>query len=703
MGLRINESDIYKWFSIFRPTGKITEIRVKDKRGKMWSGYFNSPEKVVEALNDSPELLNGNVFQIFNAINEGCKSREQYERFLLGATTTSDGDILARDWVFIDIDPIRPADTNATDDDEKYAIAVARKVVRYLLDEGFNEPVVVASANGAHIYLRCKLANNDANKNLVTDFIKVLGMMFDDERVHIDQAIFNAARMAKLPGTKSGKGREDDEERPQRWCRFLKVPDEIKPTDRAFFEKVVSNLPEKPKPSPRNDWGREKFNLRDFISQYHIPVKQEVRAAGGTRFILEHCLFNEAHKAKDAMIFQYDDGSIAYKCLHASCSQYRWRDVRLLYEPDAYNTREEVSDFAYKRRMQGVEKKPFIPVEESPEKGPVWLSLDEIPTLDPDSIESIATGIKELDGKMFGGTILQQLSIMTGRPASGKSTLLNTILLSSIQQGYPTAMFSGELPDWMLKSWITLPAAGRNYVKPSLKRNDSWYVPKEVEEKILQWLKGKLYIHNAEYGDNWNQLRKDILDIIAKGAKNIILDNLMTIGLDDSDWNKNNAQIVFIRDLHNIVRDKNVHIWLVAHPRKQTNFLRFEDISGASEIGNLADNTLIVHRVNQDFENQAKSFFPKSKIAAIQNAGYTNVVEIAKNRIPGLYIGDLVGVYYEPETKRMKNTPTEMFQYGWDSTPVQMEIHMAALAPEEHHESPVQPWYNKEQDDELDF
>ena len=701
MGLRINESDIYKWFSIFRPTGKLAEIRVKDRRGKMWSGYFHTPEKAIEALNENSDLLNGNVFQIFNAINEGCKSRQQYEKFILGATTTSDCDIIARDWVFVDIDPIRPTDTNATDDDEQYAIAVARKVVRYLLDEGFNEPIVIASANGAHIYLRCELANNDANRNLVTDFIKALGMMFDDERVHIDQAVFNAARMAKLPGTKSGKGREDDEERPQRWCRFLKVPDEIRPTDRAFFEKVVSNLPEKPKPSARNDWGREKFDLRDFISRYNIPVKQEVRAAGGTRFILDHCLFNEAHKAKDAMIFQYDDGSIAYKCLHASCSQYRWRDVRLLYDPEAYSTREDVADFAYKRRMQGAEKRQFVPQEETQEKGPIWLGLHEIKTVDPDSIESIATGIKDLDNKIFGGTILQQLSVMTGRPSSGKSTVLNSIMLSSIQQGYPTAIFSGELPDWMLKSWITLPAAGKNNVRPSLKRADSYYVPKNVEERILQWLNGKLYVHNEEYGNNWGQLKKDILNIVSKGVKNVIIDNLMTIDLNvDYDREKLMAQIDFIKDLHDMVRKNKFHCWLVAHPRKQTAFLRFEDIAGASEIGNLADNIFLVHRINQDFENQAKSFFPKPKLTAIKTGEYTNVIEIAKNRIPGNHIGDLIGVYYEPETKRMKNTPTEMFQYGWDFTPAQTQI---LPQPEEHHEAPETLWYNKDEDNELDF
>lgn len=672
--LRINESDIFRWFSIFRPTGKVAEIRVIDKRGKSWSGYFKTPESVINALEQNPELLKGNVFQTFNAINEDCYERKQKNQFLLGATATSDGDIIARDWIFIDIDPVRPSDTNANDEDERYAIGVARKVVRYLMAEGFREPVVVASANGAHIYLRCELKNTPENKKLAEDFIKVMCSMFNDDKVKIDPVIFNASRFAKLPGTMSGKGDPNSETHPQRWCRFLKVPDEIIVNERAYFEKVANLLPEPPKPSPGNNWGRDKFDLRAFMQKHGIQVQKEVHTDLGTRFILDHCVFNPEHKAKDAMIFQYNDGSIAYKCFHASCSQYTWRDVRLLFEPDAYSSRQEYMDYSYKRKMQG-QKSEFVPQEESDEKGKIWLSLDEIPSIDPDSIVSIGTGIRDLDGRLSGGTMINNLSIMTGRPASGKSTMLNTILLSSIQQGFPTAIFSGELPNHLLKNWITLPAAGRGYVKTSLKRSDSYYVPKDVEAKIMSWLKGKLYVHNSEYGNNWKQLREDINGIIAQGAKNIILDNLMTLDLDyEYDREKTRAQINFIHELHEMVLHKPIHIWLVAHPRKQSNFLRYEDIAGASEIANYADNIFVVHRVNQDFENQAKTFFPKLMVDDILHAGYTNVVEIAKNRIPGNHIGDLVGVYYEPETKRMKNDRAESFQYSWDAAPAQMQI-----------------------------
>lgn len=693
---RIDKGEIYKWFNLFVgwKEDPLVEIRIIG-HGRTASGYFTDPDSIAEWIE---RYDTDNIYFTVNSVSSGSKGRAQFQKIIeRPSSTTTDKEISSREWAFIDIDVDRIKDTNATEEETQYAKAVGRRVVRFLKEQGFSQPIVTFSGNGIHIYFRCQMLNTDANTKTIQGFVEALGMMFNDERIKIDPVIYNASRIARLPGTMSGKGRIDDSERPQRMCRILSFPQEVRINDNAYFEKIASLIPEPPKPSRENDWGRESFDLQSFIRKHGIAVRQEVRAAGGTRYILDHCVFDPNHKAKDAMIFQYDNGAIVYKCLHASCSQYKWRDVRLLYEPDAYNTREEVSDFAYKRRMQGADRKPFTPQEESAEKGPVWLSLDEIPTLEPDSIESIATGIKDLDNKIFGGTILQQLSIMTGRPASGKSTILNTIILNSVQQGYPTALFSGELPDWMLKSWITLPAAGRNYVKPSLKRNDSWYVPKDVEAKILQWLKGKLYIHNAEYGDNWGQLRKDILDIIAKGAKNVILDNLMTIGLDyDAEWGKNKAQIDFIKEIHDMVREKNVHVWLVAHPRKQSAFLRFEDISGASEIGNLADNVLIVHRVNQDFENQAKAFFPRTKVDSIVSNGFTNVVEIAKNRVPGLYIGDLVGVFYEPETKRMRNNPVEMFQYGWDSTPVQQSL----LAPENEI---ANQWYNKEQDDELNF
>lgn len=709
---RIDISEIYRWYDLFVAWKKepLVEIRVKGSGKVLHSGVFDNPESLAEWVEHNKTR---NVYFTVNSLLPECRHLPQFDQILdYPEKTIEDNYIRCRDWVFIDIDAERKiTNINATDEEKKYALSVAKKVVYFLRSEGFRPPVITDSANGAHLYYRCSMLNNDENTDLVNKFLRALGSMFDDGRIKIDTSVSNASRIAKLPGTMSAKGRSNDEERPQRMCRFLTVPDTIELNDRSLFAKIAGMVQEPPKeqPSRENNWGRDRFDLQEFIKKHGIEVRQTVRTSNGTRYILDHCVFNPEHKGKDAMIFQYDDGCLAYKCFHASCSGFTWRDVRLLFEPDAYSHKGEYEDFSYRRKVRGQDRPKPLPQKESDDKGPIWLSLDQIPTIDPDSIESIATGIREWDDKIYGGTILHNLSVMTGRPASGKSTILNTVLLNSIQQGYPTAIFSGELPNHLLKSWITLPAAGIGYVKASKKRADSYYIAKDVEDRILAWLKGRLFIHNAEYGNNWVQLKEDIGGIIAKGAKNIILDNLMTIDLDyETDNSKVKAQIGFIKDLHELVRKEAIHVWLVAHPRKQVNFLRYDDISGASEIGNLADNIFVVHRVNQDFENQAGNFFPRSVVTGILESHYTNVVEVAKNRIPGNHIGELVGVFYESETKRMfgdydrRNGPV---RYGWDVSPVQQSIPVAEDFGNENQ------WYNQEtrdlngndQDNDLPF
>ena len=45
---------------------------------------------------------------------------------------------------------------------------------------------------------------------------------------------------------------------------------------------------------------------------------------------------------------------------------------------------------------------------------------------------------------------------------------------------------------------------------------------------------------------------------------------------------------------------------------------------------------------------------------------YNNVVEVCKNRSYGV-VDYLVGMYYEVETKRFKNSVAEHLVYGWQS------------------------------------
>ena len=105
-----------------------------------------------------------------------------------------------------------------------------------------------------------------------------------------------------------------------------------------------------PESIPKSKKG--KFDLQKFISEHNIPVKSiENSPNGKVKYILEHCLFDESHKGKDAAIFQQPDGSLGYKCFHDSCSGKHWKDVRLLFEPDAYDKKNDKKSKKRERKL----------------------------------------------------------------------------------------------------------------------------------------------------------------------------------------------------------------------------------------------------------------------------------------------------------------------------------------------------------------
>jgi hypothetical protein len=100
-------------------------------------------------------------------------------------------------------------------------------------------------------------------------------------------------------------------------------------------------------------------------------------------------------------------------------------------------------------------------------------------------------------------------------------------------------------------------------------------------------------------------------------------------------------------------------------------FLRKESISGTADLTNLADNVFIIHRVGKDFEERAGLFLGHANVE--RYLGYDCVMEVAKNRAFGV-VDYLVGMYYEQETRRLKNDMAENRIYGWQESPSQQEI-----------------------------
>jgi hypothetical protein len=53
------------------------------------------------------------------------------------------------------------------------------------------------------------------------------------------------------------------------------------------------------------------------------------------------------------------------------------------------------------------------------------------------------------------------------------------------------------------------------------------------------------------------------------------------------------------------------------------------------------------------------------------NSGTTNIVEVIKHREFGEAEGHIYKLYYEPESRRLKNSIAENILYGWEQEPVQ--------------------------------
>lgn len=663
----MNEITIRQWYDTFKSGEELVEVRIVDNAYKRtYSGYFTDVDTL---LNEIRKYDNCNIYFTLNAINPACYDREQHNRIVTKPkSTTSDNDIVGRDWILIDIDTKKPSDTNSTDEEKEMAKEVVNNVFKFLRDEGFEKPVVCDSGNGFHLLYKIAMKNSNENTTICKEFLQVLDMLFSNPNVEIDCCTFNSSRICKLYGTFSRKG-SNTKKRPQRESKILRIPDEIKITPNEYFAKVAAMLPKPEQPSKSNYYSNEKFDLEAFLNKHHIAVRNIVRTSSFTKYILDECPFNSSHRAPDSAIFEMSNGGLGFKCLHSSCSQYTWKDFRLKFEPDAYDHKEYQRHEHKMQYYSSQKKEPFVPKKEDSAKGKKWLAMTDVQYVDMSKMASIPTGYKELDKKIIG-LLLGDVTVLSGDSGAGKSSWIDCVALNAIQRGYKVGIWSGELQDFRFQSWINQIAAGKNYVCKREGFENYYYAPKNISNQISNWLEGKLFLYNNNYGSKWQQLFADVKELVDKeGVQLIVLDNLMALQIDNYEGDKYTQQTKFINDLKEYAKAKNVHVLLVCHPRKEGIFLRKESISGTADLTNLADSVFIIHRIGKDFEQRAGEFFGKDKV--LPYLKYNSVIEVCKNRSMGV-IDLLVGMYYEVESRRLKNEISENIVYGWQEQPAQL-------------------------------
>lgn len=685
----IDEQQLRQWWDVFNPSSKLVEIRLLGKN--TYSGYFTNIDTLIAQLRP---LLDHNNYQYYgamqayftlNEVNEDLYSREQRDVFVKKPkSTTTDGDIVRRRFVLIDLDPQRSAGISASNEEFEKAHMKCVDVYKYLLANGFKEPIITVSGNGYHCYVPCDMPNDDEHNELIKKFLQSLSNIFGGDDVEVDEKVFNPARIDKLIGTWAKKG-ADSKERPWRISKILKVPSDLTPNDDECFKKIADLLPqEEPKPQPQRrtyQGNNQPFDLPTWLTKHGI-VYREKKSGDATLYELEWCPWVDTHsdrKKWDSALFVAPDGQITFNCQHSHCKGKTWHDVRLKYEPNAYD-RHVYQPQNYVPRMY--HQKPVFQVkDELPELGKKWLTMKSIEKLDLTQLKGVKTGYTELDRNIvqlnYG-----EVTLLSGGNASGKSSWLNSLLLNIANQGVPNALWSGELPERILKTWIQMAAAGKNNLRQSQYGSGKYYVPSNIGAKIDDWMEPLFYIYNSEYGNTWEQIFHDMTELLKVGVKVFTLDNLFSLDIDLLEGDRNNKQKELILQIKKFAKVNDVHIILVAHPRKTMAFLRKNDISGTSDLTNAVDNVFIMHRVNNDFFRAGAEFFGEATINMYR--GFGNVLEVAKNRMYGI-VDLMVGMQYEIESRRFKNTTEENVQYGWEIEPTQSTMTF---------DEPPKPQYN---------
>ena len=674
---RFDISEAYKWWDVLRDGNQLTEIRLIANDGRTASGIFDNIEEIVKAI--VPYTNDWNVYYTINRLPDDVRGLPQYNKIIVRPKQTcNDNMMLARDYVCIDLDSRRLSGTNATDEQVGFTMKKANEVYQYLLNEGFNPPQVVFSSNGVHLYIRCAMINNEKNTKLVKRFLQALSMMFTDEHTDVDEKVFNCARIMRLPSTYSCKGNTMDASRPQRLCKFVKM-NENKVNDIAYFEKVAALYPEEvERPSSQNNYSVESFDLDAFIEKHNIPVTKKVEVADGTRYYLEHCLFNDQHKGKDAILFKHKNGAIAYFCYHNSCSGNDWRKVREMYEPDCYTSK---STYLPHRSFRPIRKDIAIKeLQDTDEnKGNVWQCLSEIEDEDRSKIVSIPSGIIQYD-KECCGFDKPSLNIWSGNNGSSKSTLLNQLAINAVNNGFKVAIYSGELRGKKMKRWLILQAAGKQYNKKSNYNSYDYFTPNNIKDKIVEWFQGKLYNYNTKYSHNIEQVCLEVEKLVKEHQIDmLIMDNLSCLDIDELDGSINEQQKAAIKMLLRMTERMEIATHVVIHPKKSELYLRKNDVSGAKTLTDLADCVFFVHRWNQDTQKAAKEFLQPQVFADLCSSETTNIVEVIKHREFGEAEGHIYKLFYEPESRRLKNSIAETIHYGWEEFNVQTNIEQMTI------------------------
>lgn len=263
----------------------------------------------------------------------------------------------------------------------------------------------------------------------------------------------------------------------------------------------------------------------------------------------------------------------------------------------------------------------------------------------------ISTGFEAIDSILGGGIKSTTLTILTGEPGSGKSTIVNQMLASALADGNKCFIYSGELPASDLVFWFDRTVANEHHILEKVSKRGSKYI--DISDygwnSIGEWVKDRLFIFKDDARATKDNILSSIENLaLKKGVNLFVIDNLMTLepGKEEDRYLEQKKLCLELKEL---AKTYDLSIILLAHPKKPSNKESkpsMYDISGASEIVGSADTVIRIERPKNENED--------SKII------------ILKNRWGGV-IDKFVRVGFDVRRKRYYTNGSELKRdYGYE-------------------------------------
>lgn len=355
-----------------------------------------------------------------------------------------------------------------------------------------------------------------------------------------------------------------------------------------------------------------------------------------------------------------------------------------LYELD-YENSKDINDM-YMADCESLYKTVRAPKEISMDG---FISLQNVSTEAGVTDELKSTGLTGFD-QIIGGIGLFQSTIICSESGAGKSTTISNMAKGMLSLGEKVAIWSGELSNKMLKTWLYSTIGGEQAVEykthPFRKNEFITSIKPEYEKRIDRAVDGKLYIYDGNKSNAFNMIKH--FEYLHKrfGVKYFFIDNLSILDMSVKGMGQYEAESEFSKAVASFTRNNAVHLFLVAHPTKASinsdpNYIdskgrvkpieRYtqQQVRGSATLVNLIHNVIFLCRAKaheksfmiQKIEAQLAKSNQQSKVPAMakmMEEEFSLLAYLVKNRSGG-FIGEDALFGYDRRTRRIYGLQTK--------------------------------------------